>query len=58
MNSPDYGMQQEAEAERYAFEMAILRRMSDKVLLADADYVAASFGLLNEWKKEHSNAQH
>tara|TARA_R110000868_G_scaffold150390_1_gene373555 strand:- start:1405 stop:1569 length:165 start_codon:yes stop_codon:yes gene_type:complete len=52
MNSPDYRMQEELEQERQAFEMSILRRMVEKQLLADADYVAASFGLLTEFKKE------
>ena len=40
----DERAQEECE-ERMAFETAIVNRMLEKGLLADADYVKASFGL-------------
>ena len=52
MGAPDYRMQQEDEAERMAYELGILSRIKDR---DDALYVAASFGLTNEfkWEKQH-----
>jgi hypothetical protein len=56
MNSPDYGMQQQAEQERMAYELSLCARIGCGMTTRDdAEYVAASFGLLNEFHKEHQH---
>ena len=48
----------EMEHERFMFELAIVQRMKRAGLLADADYVASSFGLTTkdiETTKEIAN---